>query len=154
MKKGVKAKPEEIIPTLRQVEIMINQGKTIALACRESGITEQTYYRWRKTYGGMQISQAKELKELRNSILNIGKIPEIVYQDNGKAFRAKFFTGDKDFEELGFVGVYGKLGIKPVFASPYNARAKVIERFFLEFQESLRNTNRLTLTLIHPVFQN
>jgi len=66
MKKGVKAKPEEIIPTLRQVEIMINQGKTIALACRESGITEQTYYRWRKTYGGMQISQAKELKELKD----------------------------------------------------------------------------------------
>ncbi len=73
---------------------------------------------------------------LRNSILNIGRIPEIVYQDNGRAFRAKFFTGDKDFEELGFIGIYGKLGIKPVFASPYNARAKVIERFFLEFQES------------------
>jgi len=73
---------------------------------------------------------------LRNSILNIGRIPDIVYQDNGKAFRAKFFQGDKDFEELGFTGVYGKLGIKPVFASPYNARAKVIERFFLEFQES------------------
>ena len=49
-----------------EVEIMINQGKTIALACRESGITEQTYYRWRKTYGGMQISQAKELKELKD----------------------------------------------------------------------------------------
>ena len=73
---------------------------------------------------------------LRNAILNIGRIPDIVYQDNGKAFKAKFFQGDKDFEELGFIGVYGKLGIKPVFASPYNARAKVIERFFLEFQES------------------
>ena len=72
---------------------------------------------------------------LRNSILNLGRIPDIVYQDNGKAFKAKFFTGNKDFEELGFTGVYGKLGIKPVFASPYNARAKVIERFFLEFQE-------------------
>lgn len=73
---------------------------------------------------------------LRNAILNIGRIPDIVYQDNGKAFRAKFFTGNKDFEELGFNGIYGKLGITPVFASPYNARAKVIERFFLEFQES------------------
>ncbi len=96
---------------------------------------------------------------LRNAILNLGKIPDIVYQDNGKAFKAKFFTGEagaktnrrdemhgsagllssfsgnKDFEELGFNGVYGKLGIKPVFAAPYNARAKVIERFFLEFQE-------------------
>jgi len=73
---------------------------------------------------------------LRNSILTYGKIPDIVYQDNGRAFRAKFFTGDEKFEELGFNGIYGKLGIKPVFAAPYNARAKVIERFFLEFQES------------------
>jgi len=72
---------------------------------------------------------------LRNAILNLGRIPDIVYQDNGKAFKANFFTGNKDFEELGFNGVYGKLGIKPVFAAPYNARAKVIERFFKEFQE-------------------
>ena len=73
---------------------------------------------------------------LRNAIMFCGRIPDIVYQDNGKAFKAKFFTGDKNFEELGFNGIYGKLGIKPVYATPYNARAKVIERFFLEFQES------------------
>ena len=72
---------------------------------------------------------------LRNSILTCGKIPDIVYQDNGRAFRSKFFQGDKKFEELGFNGIYGKLGIKSVFAAPYNARAKVIERFFLDFQE-------------------
>lgn len=72
---------------------------------------------------------------LRNAIFTLGRIPDIVYQDNGKAFKANFFTGNKDFEELGFNGVYGKLGIKPVFAAPYNARAKVIERFFKEFQE-------------------
>jgi len=72
---------------------------------------------------------------LRNAILNLGRIPDIVYQDNGRAFRANFFTGDKNFEELGFNGLYERLGIKPVFAAPYNARAKVIERFFLEFQE-------------------
>jgi putative transposase len=73
---------------------------------------------------------------LRNSIINLGIIPAIVYQDNGKAFKAKFFNGDTNFEELGFNGIYGNLGIQPVFAAPYNARAKVIERFFLEFQES------------------
>jgi putative transposase len=66
MKKGAKTKPEEIIAVLRQVEVMINQGKTVPMACRDSGITEQTYYRWRKTYGGMQISQAKELKALKD----------------------------------------------------------------------------------------
>lgn len=67
MKKGAKTKPEDIITTLRQVEIMINQGKTIVLSCRESGITEQTYYRWRKMYGGMQTSQVKELKALKDA---------------------------------------------------------------------------------------
>ncbi len=65
MKKGAKIKPEEIIATLRQVEVMINQGKTVPMACRESGISEQTYYRWRKTYGGMQVPQAKEFKKLQ-----------------------------------------------------------------------------------------
>lgn len=73
---------------------------------------------------------------LRNAILNLDHIPEYVYQDNGKAFRGKYFLGSANFNELGFSGVYEKLGIKPVYATPYNARAKVIERFFLEFQES------------------
>ena len=72
---------------------------------------------------------------LRNAILNLGMIPKVVYQDNGRAFRAKYFTDDKGFTELGFQGLYSKLGIETVFARPYNARAKVIERFFKEFQE-------------------
>ena len=73
---------------------------------------------------------------LRNAILNMDKIPDYVYQDNGRAFKSRFFNGDKNFSELGFTGIYEKLGIKPVYATPYNAKAKVIERFFLEFQES------------------
>lgn len=72
---------------------------------------------------------------LRNSILHLKQVPRIVYQDNGKAFKAKYFT-NTDFRESGFTGIYGRLGIKTVFAKPYNAKAKVIERFFLEFQES------------------
>ena len=72
---------------------------------------------------------------LRNSIINLDMIPKVVYQDNGRAFRAKYFTDDKGFTELGFNGLYSKLGIETVFARPYNARAKVIERFFKEFQE-------------------
>ena len=72
---------------------------------------------------------------LRNAIINLGKVPKFVYQDNGRAFKSKFFNGDKKFEELGFTGVYQRLGIKPIYATPYNARAKVIERFFLDFQE-------------------
>ena len=74
---------------------------------------------------------------LRNAIIKLDMIPKIVYQDNGRAFRAKYFNDDKGFCELGFNGLYAKLGIETVFAKPYNAKAKVIERFFREFQEGL-----------------
>ena len=72
---------------------------------------------------------------LRNAIINLDMIPKVVYQDNGRAFRAKYFTDDRGFSELGFQGLYSKLGIETIYARPYNARAKVIERFFKEFQE-------------------
>ena len=71
---------------------------------------------------------------LRNAIINLDMIPKGVYQDNGRAFKAKYFQSC-DFDEEGFNGVYANLGIKSVFAKPYNARAKAIERFFREFQE-------------------
>jgi len=70
---------------------------------------------------------------LRNSIINLGKTPKICYQDNGKAFRARFFTGSADFNEAGLSGLFGRLGITPKYAQPYNARAKTIERWFKEF---------------------
>lgn len=73
---------------------------------------------------------------LRNSILNLGMIPKVVYQDNGRAFKSRFFQNN-DFDENIFNGVYANLNIHSIFAKPYNARAKVIERFFLEFQEEL-----------------
>jgi transposase-like protein len=55
---------EQIITKLRQIEVQLAQGKSIALACKEAGISEQSYYRWRKEYGGLQIEQAKRLKDL------------------------------------------------------------------------------------------
>ena len=73
---------------------------------------------------------------LRNAIINLGLIPKVVYQDNGKAFKSRFFQ-NVNFEEDLFNGVYANLNIHSVFAKPYNARAKVIERFFREFQEEL-----------------
>ena len=57
-------KPEQIIHMLREAEIKLAGGKTIGEVSRELGISEQTYYRWRKAYGGMQVSQAKRLKAL------------------------------------------------------------------------------------------
>jgi transposase len=58
-------KPEEIVAKLRQVEVLVGQGMARIDAIREISITEQTYYRWRKQYGGMGIDQLKELKRLQ-----------------------------------------------------------------------------------------
>ena len=56
--------PEQIIGMLREAEVRLSKGEKIKSICRSLGITEQTYYRWRKDYGGMKVSQAKRLKEL------------------------------------------------------------------------------------------
>ena len=64
MAKGKKHTPEQIVSLLRQIEVAVANGKTTPIACRESGITEQTYYRWRKEFGGLQVAQARRLKEL------------------------------------------------------------------------------------------
>jgi transposase-like protein len=55
---------EEIIGKLREEEIVQGQGGTIADACRRIGVTEQTYFRWRKQYGGLKVDQARRMKEL------------------------------------------------------------------------------------------
>jgi putative transposase len=57
-------KPEEIVNLLRQVEVGVANGKPTPQACKEAGIVEQTYYRWRKEYGGLKVDQARRLKEL------------------------------------------------------------------------------------------
>jgi transposase-like protein len=57
-------RPEQIIGKLREAEVALGQGQTVAQVCRKLGITEQTYYRWRKEYGGLRLDQAKRLKEL------------------------------------------------------------------------------------------
>ena len=56
--------PEQIITALREAEVGLARGKSVKLMSRELGITEQTYYRWRREYGGMRVSQARRLKEL------------------------------------------------------------------------------------------
>jgi len=57
-------RPEEIISKLREVDIFVGQGKTVAQAIKAIAVSEVTYYRWRQEYGGMSTSQAKRLKEL------------------------------------------------------------------------------------------
>ena len=55
---------EQIVTKLRQVEVLLAQGKTIAIACTEVGTTDKSYYRWRNEYGGLGVDQAKRLKQL------------------------------------------------------------------------------------------
>jgi putative transposase len=55
---------EQIINKLREAELLISQGSTIGITCKKIGVSDYTYYRWRKEYGGMRVDQAKRLKEL------------------------------------------------------------------------------------------
>jgi putative transposase len=56
--------PEQIVHLMREAEVLLSQGKTVPVMCRELGFGEQTYYRWRRTHGGLGVSQARRLKEL------------------------------------------------------------------------------------------
>ncbi len=55
---------EDIIQKLRGADVLLGQGKTVSQACKQIGVSDQTYYRWRKAYGGMKVDQARRLKEL------------------------------------------------------------------------------------------
>lgn len=70
------------------------------------------------------------------AVLRLGKIPKIVYLDNGRAFRSQYLNGmEADLEQSGVVGLFERLGCRVIFAKPYNAKAKTIERFFRTFSE-------------------
>lgn len=65
---------EEIIQKLREAEVRLSQGQTVQYACRQLEISEQTYYRWRKEYGGMDKSQAQRLKELERENARLRRV--------------------------------------------------------------------------------
>ena len=74
--------PEQIINKLREAEIHINQGISIAEASRKIGITQQTYYRWRKEYGGLRIEQSKKLKSVEKENARLKKLVADLSLDN------------------------------------------------------------------------
>jgi len=74
--------PEQIINKLREAEVHLNQGSGIAEASKKIGITEQTYYRWRKEYGGMRVEQARKLKELEKENARLKKLVADLSLDN------------------------------------------------------------------------
>ncbi len=74
--------PEQIINKLRQAEVLLSQGATIGEANRKIGVTEQTYYRWRKEYGGLRLEQAKKLKTLEKENSRLKKLVADISLDN------------------------------------------------------------------------
>ena len=74
--------PEQIITMLREAEVLLSQGTTTAEVSRKLGITEQTYYRWRREYGGMRVEQAKRLKELERENTRLKKLVADLSLDN------------------------------------------------------------------------
>ena len=73
---------EQIINMLREAEVLLNRDSTIREVCRKLGISEQTYYRWRKDYGGMRVDQAKRLKELEKENARLKKLVANLSLDN------------------------------------------------------------------------
>lgn len=73
---------EQIITKLREAEVLLSQGMTIIEAAKKLGISEQTYYRWRKEYGGLDTSQARKLKELEKENMQLKKLVADLSLDN------------------------------------------------------------------------
>jgi putative transposase len=65
---------EQIVVVLRQIEVLMSQGKAAPLACREAGISQQSYYRWRKEYGGLELDQAKRMKDLERENVRLKRL--------------------------------------------------------------------------------
>ena len=75
-------KPEQIINKLREAEVLISQGAKVSEASRRLGVTEQTYFRWRREYGGMRVDQAKRLKELEKENARLKRLVADISLDN------------------------------------------------------------------------
>lgn len=73
---------EQVIMKLREIEVMTGQGETVTQACRQAGITDQSYYRWRKEYGGLKLDQAKKLKDFEKENARLKKLVADLSLDN------------------------------------------------------------------------
>jgi len=79
-KKGFK--PEQIINKLGEAEVLLSQGATVGEVCRKIGVTDVTYYRWRKEYGGMRVDQARRMKNLEQQNSQLKKLVADLSLDN------------------------------------------------------------------------
>ena len=65
---------EQIVTLLRQIEVAMSQGKSTSIACREAGISDQSFYRWRKEYGGLDLDQARRMNELEKENVRLKRL--------------------------------------------------------------------------------
>ena len=79
---GKRFKAEEIVMKLREIELALGKGADIVQASRQAGVSEQSYYRWRKEYGGMKINQAKKYKEMERENTQLKKLVADLSLDN------------------------------------------------------------------------
>lgn len=100
MKRGQGPSAERVVLTLRQIEVQTAQGKSIAITCMEAHVSEQSYYRRRKQYGGPKVGQAKKMRDLerenarlRRPVADLSAITIAAYEvDNGKPDRPRVAT--------------------------------------------------------------
>ena len=85
-------KAEQIIPKLREAEVDLAKGRSVAQVVKKLGVTEQTYYRWRKEYGGLRMDQAKRLKELEKENARLKKL--VAEAELDKAILKEAASGD------------------------------------------------------------
>lgn len=139
-------------PELLEVgQCLVADGKTLNFQIlhpdtgRPVRMTLIVFFDWKSRYPlGWQIAPTENqwviMGAFRNACMALGRYPDSVYLDNGRAFKSKLFKGagqDLDFEEMN--GLYARVGTAVFHAKPYNGRAKVVERFFLTFQEQLES---------------
>lgn len=154
MREGQKALFDRVVPYIERDinrlevgDVLVADGHVLDFMVKhpktgnECRATIVVYQDWKSAdIAGYEIMLSENTQciasALRNSIIRLGKYPKIAYQDNGRAFRGKFFKGCENLEDKGFYGLFGKIGVVPIFAKPYNGKSKPVERFFREFTQS------------------
>ena len=131
-------------------DVLVADGHTLNFQARNpftgkaKRMTMLMWYDWASCMPvGWEIMPTENIQcvaaSLRRAIITLGKIPKVAYLDNGRAFKAKIFNSKEiDFEEAGFYGMFARLGMETIFAWPYNAQSKPVERFFGTFNEMER----------------
>lgn len=151
-RQGEKALKDKVVPSIRrdvenlQVgDILVADGNKLDFMIinpftgKPARATMVVFMDWAsRDYLGYEIMFSENTQcissALRNAIIRLGKMPKVVYMDNGRAFKGKYFTGTDSLDS--FKGIYAQLGIRLTFAKPYNGKAKIVERSFGDFVKS------------------